>query len=463
MMIPVFNPADGSLVGQAPQHDTAQVLAAIDRTVDAFAAWAARLATERCDILRRWLDLVRADKQLFAELITKENGKCLTEALGEVAYGLGFIEWYAEEGKRIYGDTIPSHTIDGAIVVTREPVGPVAAITPWNFPFMMITRKVATALAAGCTIVIKPSEETPLSAYKLLEYARRAGIPAGVFEMVTGDPVVIGSLMTGDARLRKLTFTGSTAIGKLLARDCAANLKRVTMELGGNAPFIVFDDANLDAAADGLVAAKLRNSGQVCISPNRVYVQAGIYDAFAAKVIERVAALEVGQGLRPESVVGPLINQKAVGKVDALVRQAHMAGADLALGGKAHALGGMFYEPTVLLNVTDAMDVATTEIFGPVFPIYRFESEAEVVRRANDTEYGLVAYVYTRALGRSMRMSRAIESGMVIINSGSVGTASVPFGGVKQSGYGREGGYLGIEDYVEAKYVLFAGLMDGAD
>lgn len=457
-MIKVFNPANGSLVGEAPEMTASEVHAAIDRTCEAFPSWSRRLAKERGDIIRRWFELVRTDKQIFAEILVNENGKCLSEAIGEIDYGLGFVEWYAEEAKRVYGDTIPTHAPNAAVLVTKEPVGPTAAITPWNFPFMMITRKIATALAAGCTMIIKPSEETPLTAYKLLEYARKAGIPAGVFEMVTGNPQEIGEAFTTDPRIKKISFTGSTTVGKLLARNCADTLKKMTLELGGNAPFIVFDDTSVEDAVAGIVSAKLRNSGQVCISPNRIYVQSAIYDKVVAGVVEAVSKLRVDQGMQEEFVVGPLINQAGVEKVARLVEDAVRKGAKVALGGKRHEKGGLFYEPTILVDATDEMDLARTEIFGPVFPIYRFDNEQEIVARANDSEYGLVAYVYTRDLGRAFRMSRNIEAGMVILNSGSVGTASVPFGGIKESGYGREGSHYGIEEYVHVKYVLMAGL-----
>lgn len=457
-MINVFNPADGSIVGKAPELGAADIHAAIDRTCSAFPQWSRKLAKERSDLLRRWFELIRADKRVFAEIMVKENGKCLSEALGEIDYGLGFIEWYAEEAKRVYGDTIPSHAAGAEILVFKEPAGPTAAITPWNFPFMMIARKIATALAAGCTMIIKPSELTPLTAYKMLEYARKAGIPEGVFEMVTGNPKEIGELFTGDSRIRKISFTGSTAVGKMLAAACGNDLKKMTLELGGNAPFIVFDDASIDDAATSLVAAKLRNSGQVCISPNRIYVQDAIHDRFVAAVAEKVARIRVDQGMQEAFVVGPLINQAGIDKVAELVDDAKRAGAQVVLGGKPHAKGGLFYEPTVLAGLTDDMRVAHTEIFGPVFAVYRFHTEDEVVARANHSEYGLVAYVFTRDLARSFRLSRNIEAGMVILNSGSVGTASIPFGGIKHSGYGREGSYYGIEEYVEVKYVLMAGL-----
>ena len=457
-MIKVLNPADGSVVGEAPQMTLDEVKAAVDRTCKAFPVWSRKLAKERGDLLRRWFELVRDDKRSFAEIMVKENGKCLSEAIGEIDYGLGFIEWYAEEAKRVYGDTIPTHAGNAAVLVVKEAAGPTAAITPWNFPFMMITRKIATALAAGCTMIIKPSEETPLTAYKLLEYARKAGIPEGVFEMVTGNPKEIGEVFTSDSRIRKISFTGSTAVGKLLASACGKELKKMTLELGGNAPFIVFDDASLEDVVAGIVAAKLRNSGQVCISPNRIYVQEGIYDRFVAAVTEKVAKIRVDQGLQEEFVVGPMVNRTGYTKVVELVDDATRNGARVALGGKAHAKGGLFYEPTILTELNDNMRVAHTEIFGPVFPIYRFKTEEEVVKRANNSEYGLVAYAYTRDLGRAFRLSRDIEAGMVILNSGSVGTASVPFGGVKHSGYGREGSYYGIEEYLEVKYVLMAGL-----
>ncbi len=459
-MIQVFNPADGSVVGEAPAMSLDEVKQAVERTCAAFPVWSRKLAKERSDILRRWFELVRADKQVFAEIMVRENGKCLSDALGEIEYGLGFIEWYAEEAKRVYGDTIPSHASNAAVVVTKEPAGPTAAITPWNFPFMMITRKVATALAAGCTMVIKPSEETPLTAYKLLEYARRAGIPHGVLEMVTGNPAAIGSVFTGDDRIRKISFTGSTAVGKLLAAASGQSLKKMTLELGGNAPFIVFDDANFEQAVTALVAAKLRNSGQVCISPNRIYVQDNIHERFIEAVAAKVSRIRVDQGFQEEFVVGPLVNKVGYDKVVELVEDSRSQGARVVLGGKAHSKGGLFFEPTILADLHDGMRIARTEIFGPVFPIYRFASEEEVVNRANNTEYGLVAYAFTRSHGRAQRLSRAIEAGMVILNSGSVGTASVPFGGVKHSGFGREGSYYGIEEYVEVKYVLMAGLDD---
>ncbi|KTB67365.1 MULTISPECIES: NAD-dependent succinate-semialdehyde dehydrogenase [Pseudomonas] len=457
-MLIVSNPATGEEIGRVAKHTSAQVKAAVDRTCAAFAEWSGKLAKERSDILRRWHDSVKADKEAFAELLCRENGKCLSEARGEIDYGLGFIEWYAEEAKRVYGDTIPTHDRNANVMVTKEAIGPVAAITPWNFPFMMITRKVATALAAGCTMVIKPAEDTPLTALKLLDYARKAGIEAGVLEVVVGDPKEIGLILTGDPRIRKISFTGSTGVGKLLAAQCAATVKKMTLELGGNAPFIVFADANLDEAVKGLVGAKLRNSGQVCISPNRIFVQHSILEDFIERMKAAVANIEVDQGLREGFVVGPLVNQPGFDKVVRLVEDARAAGAKVLMGGKPHAKGGLFYEPTVLTGLQDDSPLATEEIFGPVFALYSFKDEDEVIARANQTEFGLVAYAYTSALGRSLRLSRQLEAGMVILNSGSVGTASVPFGGIKQSGYGREGSYYGIEEYVHVKYVLMAGV-----
>ncbi|CAI2467476.1 Succinate-semialdehyde dehydrogenase [NADP(+)] GabD [Serratia ficaria] len=456
-MIEVINPADGSIVGQAPFMNNEQVAAAITRTCDAFPAWAAKTAKQRSDLLRGWYELVRADRQIFAEIMVKENGKCLSEALGEIEYGLGFIEWYAEEAKRLNGDILPSHDPDASVLVMKEPVGPTAAITPWNFPFMMITRKIATALAAGCTMIIKPAEETPLTAYKLLEYARRAGIPPGVFEMVTGDANAIGEAFTQDPRIHKISFTGSTRVGKLLTQACGATLKTMTLELGGNAPFIVFDDSPIEEAVAALVSAKLRNSGQVCISPNRIFIQDGIYERFLDQLAAAVAKIRVDQGMQQEFVVGPLINRAALDKVVSLVDDAVGKGATVRLGGKPHEKGGLFYPPTILCGLDETFAVHNTEIFGPVFAIYRFSDEEEAIRNANNSEYGLVAYAWTRDLGRAFRLSKRLAAGMVILNSGSVGSASVPFGGIKHSGYGREGGHYGIEEYVHVKYVLMAG------
>lgn len=452
-----MNPADGSVVGEVEEYTQAQVRAAIGRVSEAFGPWSRTLASERSAILRRWHDLVKADTEAFAALMTRENGKCLSEARGEIEYGLGFIEWYAEEAKRVYGDVIPTHQKDATVLVTKQPIGPVGAITPWNFPFMMITRKVATALAAGCTVVIKPPDETPLTALKLREYAVRAGLPESAFEVVTGDAKMIGGLLTSDPRIMKISFTGSTEVGRLLAQQSAPTLKKLTMELGGNAPFLIFDDADVPAAVEGLVAAKLRNSGQVCISPNRIYVQDNVFDEVVARLKKKVEAIDVDQGMQESFVVGPLINEKGLKKVMILVEDAEKKGATVVLGGKPHAKGGLFYAPTILTDVQDDWDIARKEIFGPVFVLYRFREEDEAIARANDTEFGLVAYAYTRDLGRAFRLSKQLDAGMVILNSGKVGTASVPFGGMKQSGYGREGSFYGIEEYVEVKYVLMAG------
>lgn len=457
-MLQVFNPATGDLVGQIPTNTPADVTSAIGRAHDAFPGWSARLARERSEILRRWHDLVKADKEEFAALMTRENGKCLTEARGEIDYGLGFIEWFAEEAKRIYGDTIPTHDANAQVLVFKQPVGVVGAITPWNFPFAMITRKIAPALAAGCTVVLKPAEDTPLTALKLLEYARKAGIPEGVLEMVVGDPVEIGALLTSDPRIAKISFTGSTAVGKLLVQQTANDLKKVTMELGGNSPFIVFDDADLNAALTGLINAKLRNAGQACVAANRIFIQRGVYDRFLDMLTDKAKNIAVDQGLQEEWVVGPLINQKGFDKVASLVESAKKAGGTVVLGGKPHARGGLFYEITILTDLKDDFDVACNEIFGPVFALYPFDTEDEVIKRANATPYGLASYVFTRDLGTAFRCARALESGNMIVNSGSVGAPSTPFGGMKHSGFGREGSHYGIAEYVDVKYVLMSGL-----
>lgn len=456
-MLKVYNPADGSLVGEVPDASAVEIDSAIQAIHGAFPAWSQKLARERAQILRRWHDLVKADKEVFAALMTRENGKCLSESRGEVDYGLEFIEWYGEEAKRIYGDTIPAHMENASVLVVKEAIGPVAAITPWNFPFAMITRKVAPALAAGCSVVIKPAEDTPLTAIKLMEYAHRAGVPEDVYRTVSGDAKMIGEHFTRDPRIQKLSFTGSTPVGRLLASQCADTVKKLTMELGGNAPFIVFDDADIDAAIKGLVYAKLRNSGQVCIAPNRIYLQSGIAPRFTERLRDAVSKIEVGDGMRDDFVIGPLINRKGFEKVSALVADAVGHGASIVLGGKPHAKGGLFYEPTILTDVKDDSSISRTEIFGPVFALYTFDREEEAIRRANATEFGLVSYAYTNDYGRAFRLSKQLQAGMVILNSGAVGTASAPFGGIKQSGYGREGSYYGIEEYVQVKYVLMAG------
>ena len=454
----VHNPSTGDLLAEVPLLDRTWTTAAIEAAHHALPAWRARPAKERSRLLRRWFDLVTEHAQDLARLIVLEEGKPYAEALGEVAYAASFLEWFAEEAKRIRGDVMEAPEASRRIVVLKEPVGVCAAITPWNFPAAMITRKAGPALAAGCTMVLKPAEQTPLTALALAELADRAGIPAGVFNVVTGDPREIGPELTGNPLVRKITFTGSTEVGRLLLAQAAQTVKKTSMELGGNAPVLVFDDADLDEAVEGLIATKYRNTGQACISANRVYVQDGIHDAFAKRLAERVCALAVGDGFDEGVQQGPLIDEDAVAKVESHVADAVAHGAVVLHGGRRHARGGLFYEPTVLAGLDDGMDIAHTEIFGPVFAIYRFDTEDEVVRRANQSEYGLVAYAFTRDLGRALRLSRHIEAGMVILNSGSVGTASVPFGGVKHSGYGREGSHYGIEEYVEVKYVLLAGL-----
>lgn len=457
-MLQVLNPATGAIVDTVPTQDADDVKEAISRAKTAFPDWSKKLAKERSDILRKWHDLVKADKEAFAKLMTEENGKCLIEARGEIDYGLGFVEWFAEEAKRVYGDTIPTHDANAQVLVFKQPVGVVGAITPWNFPFAMITRKIAPALAAGCTVVLKPAEDTPLTALKLLEYARKAGIPEGVLEMVVGDPAEIGGVLTSDPRVAKISFTGSTGVGKLLVKQSANDLKKVTMELGGNSPFIVFNDADLDAALTGLINAKLRNAGQACVAANRIYVQRGVFDTFVDMVKTKSESITVDQGLQEEWVVGPLINQKGFDKVNDLVESAKKAGASVLLGGKPHAKGGLFYEITILTGLKDDFDVACNEIFGPVFAFYVFDSEDEVIKRANATPYGLASYVFTRDLGTAFRTARALESGNMIVNSGAVGAPSTPFGGMKHSGFGREGSHYGIEEYVDVKYVLMSGL-----
>jgi succinate-semialdehyde dehydrogenase / glutarate-semialdehyde dehydrogenase len=396
---------------------------------------------------------MHANAEDLAILMTAEQGKPLAEAKGEVVYAASFIEWFAEEGRRIYGETIPAHQADKRILVLRQPVGVVAAVTPWNFPSAMITRKAAPALAAGCTMVCKPAPQTPFSALALAELGQRAGIPAGVFNVVTGDAQAIGGVLTGHPLVRKFTFTGSTATGRKLLAQCAQTIKKTSMELGGNAPFIVFDDADLDAAVAGAMASKYRNTGQTCVCANRFYVQAGVYDAFAAKLVEAVRKLRVGDGLKGPTDQGPLINDQALAKVESHVADALAQGAKIATGGQRHALGGNFYEPTVLTGITNEMRVAREETFGPVAPLFRFKDEAEVIRLANDTEFGLAAYFYTRDLARSWRVQEALEYGIVGLNTGIISTEVAPFGGVKQSGLGREGSHHGIDEYTEIKYV----------
>jgi succinate-semialdehyde dehydrogenase/glutarate-semialdehyde dehydrogenase len=456
--LPVKNPASGEHLGVIPNMGAAETKRAIAAASTALPAWGARTAKDRAILLRRWFDLIVQNEADLATLMTAEQGKPLAESKGEIAYAASFIEWFAEEGKRLYGDIIPGHQGDKRILVLRQPVGVVAAITPWNFPSAMITRKAGPALAAGCTMVLKPATQTPLSALALAELALRAGIPAGVFNVVTGSASAIGGEMTSNPAVRKLTFTGSTEVGKKLVVQCAGTLKKLSLELGGNAPFIVFDDADLDAAVQGAIASKYRNTGQTCVCANRLLVQEGVYDAFAAKLAAAVAKLRVGDGLKGATDQGPLIDQNAIAKVEEHVADALSKGAKVAAGGKRHALGGTFYEPTILTGVTTQMLVAREETFGPVAPLFKFKTEAEAIKMANDTEFGLAAYMYTRDLARSWRVSEAIEYGIVGLNTGIISTEVAPFGGVKESGTGREGSKYGILDYTEMKYVCVGGV-----
>jgi succinate-semialdehyde dehydrogenase/glutarate-semialdehyde dehydrogenase len=456
--VPVHNPATSEIIGTVPKMGRAETRRAIEAAAAAMPAWAAKTAKERAVILRRWHDLMMANQEDLAILMTAEQGKPLAEARGEISYSASFLEWFAEEGKRLYGDVIPAHQPDKRIVVLRQPVGVVAAITPWNFPSAMIARKVAPALAAGCTFVCKPATQTPFSALAMAELAARAGVPPGVLNILTGDSGEIGGEMTSNPIVRKLTFTGSTEVGKKLMAQSAGTLKKLSMELGGNAPFIVFDDADLDAAVQGAITSKYRNTGQTCVCANRLLVQSGVYEAFTRKLVEAVSALRVGDGLKGPTDQGPLIDQKALAKVEEHIADAVAKGARVACGGRRHALGGTFFEPTVLTDVTPAMLVAREETFGPVAPLFRFETEQDAIRMANDTEFGLAAYFYTRDLGRSWRVSEALEYGIVGVNTGLISTEVAPFGGVKESGFGREGSKYGILDYTELKYLCVGGI-----
>jgi len=456
--LPVHNPATGAQLGTVPAFDAAATEKAVAAAHAAFPAWAAKTAKERSILLRRWHDLIVSNAADLAMIMTAEQGKPLAESKGEIAYAASFVEWFAEEAKRAYGDVIPGHQPDKRILVLRQPVGVVAAITPWNFPAAMITRKVAPALAAGCTVVCKPATQTPCSALALAELAARAGLPPGVLNVLTGPAREIGGVLTGDPRVRKLSFTGSTEVGKLLMAQCAKTMKKVSLELGGNAPFIVFDDADLEAAVAGAIASKYRNTGQTCVCANRLLVQRGVYDAFAARLVTAVQKLRVGDGLAGETEQGPLIDAAALKKVEEHVADAASKGAKIAVGGHRHALGGTFYEPTVLTGVTPAMMVAREETFGPVAACFIFNSEQEAIAMANDTEYGLAAYLYTRDLARSWRVSEALEYGIVGLNTGLISTEVAPFGGVKESGTGREGSKYGLLDYTEIKYVCVGGI-----
>ena len=455
----VVDPANGETLAAVPDMGTAETRRAIAAAAAAWPAWRAKTAKERGALLRRWYESILANQDDLALLMTREQGKPLAEARGEVAYGASFVDWFAEEGKRAYGETIPSPAADKRMLTLKQPVGVVAAITPWNFPLAMITRKLAPALAAGCSVVVKPAEATPLCALALAWLAERAGIPAGVVNVVTtARPAVVGAELTTNPTVRKLSFTGSTAVGKTLMAQCAATVKRVSLELGGNAPFIVFDDADLDAALRGAMASKFRNAGQTCVCSNRLLVQAGIYDEFARRLSAAVAALRVGPGSAADTQIGPLINAAARQKVDRLVRHAVDAGARIAVGGAPHALGGNFYAPTVLTDVMPSMAVAQEEIFGPVAALLRFEREDEAIALANDTPYGLASYLYTRDIARAWRVAERLEYGMVGINEGIVSHEVAPFGGVKQSGIGREGSSHGIAEYLQIKYLCLGGM-----
>ena len=456
--LPVTNPATGERIGVMPEMGAAETRRAIEAAQAAWPAWRKKPAKERAAILRKWSDLMLANADDLALLMTTEQGKPLAESRGEVAYAASFFEWFGEEAKRIAGDTLASPWPDKRLIVTKEPVGVCAAITPWNFPLAMITRKAAPALAAGCPIVLKPAEATPFSALALAELAERAGVPPGVFSVVTGSPREIGGEMTSNPIVRKLSFTGSTAVGRLLMQQCAPTVKKLSLELGGNAPFIVFDDADLDAAVEGAMASKYRNSGQTCVCANRIYVQDGVYDVFAEKFVAAVAKLKVGNGADAGVTQGPLIDDKAVQKVEEHVADALAKGGRLLAGGKRHALGHGCFEPTVSADVTPAMRVAGEETFGPLAPLFRFQTDDEAIALANNTEFGLAAYFYSRDIGRIWRVAEGLESGMVGVNTGLISNEIAPFGGVKQSGLGREGSKYGLDEYLEIKYICLGGI-----
>jgi len=453
--ISVRDPASGSLLAEVPNCGAAETQRAIAAAAAALAGWSTQTAKQRSQVLQRWFALINHNAEDLAQLITAEGGKPLAEARGEVGYGASFVEWFAEEGKRAYGETIPATAADKRLVVIKQAIGVCAAITPWNFPLAMITRKVAPALAAGCTVVVKPAEQTPLTALALAALADEAGFPAGVFNVLTGDPVAIGGALTASPVVRKLSFTGSTEVGRRLMAQCAPTIKKLSLELGGNAPFIVFDDADVDAAVNGALIAKYRNTGQTCVCANRILVQSGVYEEFARKLAARVGELKVGAGVEEDVAQGPLIDDSALAKVEAHVADALAKGARVLCGGTRHARGGNFYQPTVLADVTPAMKVAREETFGPVAPLFRFDSEAEAVAMANDTEFGLAAYFYSRDVARCWRVGEALEYGMVGVNTGLISNEVAPFGGIKQSGIGREGSKYGIEDYLEIKYLCF--------
>ena len=452
----IHNPATGAQLASVPDLGAAETRRAIEAAERAWPAWRAKTAKERAAILRKWFELMMASQEDLAQILTAEQGKPLAEARGEIAYGASFIEWFAEEGKRAYGEVIPTHQADRRVLVIKQPIGVSAMITPWNFPNAMITRKAAPALAAGCTVVLKPAEQTPLSALAMAELAERAGIPKGVFNVITGDAPAIGAELCANPKVRKLSFTGSTEVGRILMRQSAETIKKLSLELGGNAPFIVFDDADLDAAVEGALASKYRNAGQTCVCANRIYVQDGVYDAFAAKLTEKVKGFKVGAGTEPGVVIGPLIDEQGMKKVEQHVADALGKGAKVALGGKR--INGLFFQPTVLTNVSPEMLVSFEETFGPVAPLIRFKTEEEVIRLANNTEFGLSGYFYSRDVGRIFRVAEAMEVGIVGANVGIISTEVAPFGGVKQSGLGREGSKYGLEEYLEVKYILIGGL-----
>jgi succinate-semialdehyde dehydrogenase/glutarate-semialdehyde dehydrogenase len=456
--IEVDNPATGAILGTVPRLGRTETRAAIDAAARAFPAWRRKTAKERAVVMRRWFDLMMANQEDLAQLMTAEQGKPIVESRGEVAYAASFLEWFGEEAKRVYGDTIPGHQPDKRIVVVKEPIGVVACITPWNFPLAMITRKAGPAIAAGCTVVLKPASQTPFSALALAELAERAGVPKGVLNVITGSAAEIGGELTGNPVVRKLSFTGSTETGKLLMAQCASTVKKLSLELGGNAPFIVFDDADLDAAVEGAMASKYRNTGQTCVCANRLLVHDTVYDAFAAKLTAAVKRLNPAVGTDATATQGPLIDDKAVEKVESHIADATSKGAKVLLGGKRHALGGRFFEPTILIDVTPAMAVAREETFGPVAPLFRFKTEEEAIALANDTEFGLAAYFYGRDIGRIWRVAEALEYGIVGINTGIISTEVAPFGGVKESGLGREGSKYGLEEFLEIKYLCLGGI-----
>ena len=454
----VINPATGEVIGHVPRMGRDAAAQAINDANASWKAWRNKTAKERSAILRKWFDLMVANADDLALILTSEQGKPLAEAKGEILYSASFIEWFAEEGKRIYGDTIPTVAMDKRIMVTKEPIGVCVAITPWNFPSAMITRKAAPALAAGCPMIVRPADLTPFSALAMAELAHRAGVPPGVFQVITGRSTELGAEFTENPVVRKLTFTGSTEVGRKLMAQCAPTIKKLSLELGGNAPFIVFDDADLDAAVEGAIASKYRNAGQTCVCANRLYVQSGVYDEFAKKLAVAVGNLNVGNGVDAGVTTGPMIEEKAVQKVEEHIADATSKGASVILGGKRHTLGHSFFEPTILTNVTQQMLVAREETFGPLAPLFKFETEEEVIQYANDTEFGLASYFYSRDIGRIFRVAEALEYGMVGVNSGLISNEVAPFGGVKQSGLGREGSKYGIEDYLIIKYTCLAGL-----